>query len=90
MATLKAGKIFHLKLNDYGTSLETGLQELFHSENRYRDAAFNPDGSTSYAITDIRGPIQAIKEGRITPTTELEGPSSPIAFNYEGSGSGRS
>ncbi len=82
MTTLKGGKIFHLKLNDNGTSLETNPLELFRSENRYRDAAFNPDGSTIYVITDIRGPLQDIIEGPITPTTELGSPGSLIAFKY--------
>jgi hypothetical protein len=30
--------------------------ELFRSENRYRDVAFDPDGRTIYVITDSSGP----------------------------------
>jgi len=38
--------------------------ELFHSENRYRDVAFSPDGSTIYVITDSFGPAQAFGGGQ--------------------------
>jgi hypothetical protein len=90
MTTLKGGKIFQLKLNDDGTSIETDPLKLFRSENRYQDAAFNPDGSTIYVITDIRGPVQVVKEGPITFTTEFGSPGSLMAFEYEGSVSARS
>jgi len=55
--------------------------ELFHSENRYRDVAFGPDGLTIYAITDSAGPAQAIDGGA---TTELWNPGSLLVFRYEG------
>ena len=80
MTTLKAGKIFKIALNENGTSLAGEPKELFHSENRYRDIAFDPDGSIIYVITDVMGPVQAIKEGPNTPTTELWSPGSLIMF----------
>ncbi|MDQ4073512.1 MAG: PQQ-dependent sugar dehydrogenase, partial [Thermoproteota archaeon] len=81
MPTLKAGKIFLLTLNDDGTSLTQDPIELFHSENRYRDVAFSPDGSILYVITDSAGPVQAIGGGA---TTDLWNPGSILEFRYIG------
>ncbi|MDN5866389.1 MAG: PQQ-dependent sugar dehydrogenase [Candidatus Nitrosocosmicus sp.] len=81
MTTLKAGKIYQLTVNENGTGLAQDPVELFHSENRYRDLAFSPDGSTLYVITDSSGPAQAIEGGA---TTDLWNPGSILAFKYEG------
>ncbi|MDQ4073583.1 MAG: PQQ-dependent sugar dehydrogenase, partial [Thermoproteota archaeon] len=81
MTTLKAGKIFQLKLNNDGTALAENPKELFRSENRYRDIAFSPDGSTMYVITDSFGPAQAITGGA---TADLWNPGSLLAFKYTG------
>ena len=83
MTTLKAGRIFQITLNENGTALAREPLELFRSENRYRDIAFDPDGRTIYVITDMMGPVQAMKEGPITPTTTLWSPGSLLAFRYE-------
>ena len=88
MTTLKAGKIFKIALNDNGTAVSGEPEELFRSENRYRDIAFSPDGSTIYVITDPRGPVQAMKEGPITPTLTLWSPGTLIAFKYVGTAGG--
>ncbi len=82
MTTLKAGKIFHIDLNDNGTALERNPVELFHSENRYRDVAFSPDGSTIYVITDSFGPAQAINGGGVAD--DLWNPGSLLMFRYGG------
>ncbi len=55
MTTLKAGKIIKMALNEKGTALAGEPVELFHSENRYRDIAFDPDGRNIYVITDVVG-----------------------------------
>jgi hypothetical protein len=55
--------------------------ELFRSENRYRDLAFDPDGRTIYVITDFSGPAQAIEGGA---TSELWNPGSLLVLRYEG------
>ena len=83
MTTLKAGKIFKIALDENGTAVSGNPEILFHSENRYRDIAFSPDGLTLYVITDMMGPVQAMKEGPITPTTELWSPGSLLMFRYE-------
>ena len=82
MTTLKTGKIFHIDLNDNGTALESDPVELFHSENRYRDAAFSPDGSTIYVITDSFGPAQAINGDGVAD--DLWNPGSLLMFIYGG------
>jgi hypothetical protein len=89
MTALKAGRIFQIALNENGTALAREPVELFRSENRYRDIAFGPDGRTLYVITDMMGPVQAMKEGPITPTTALWSPGSLLVFRYEGDGSTR-
>ncbi len=81
MTTLKGGRIFHLTLNEDGTALEGDPVELFRSENRYRDLAFGPDGTTIYVITDSFGPAQNIEGGA---TEELWTPGSLLLFTYSG------
>jgi PQQ-dependent dehydrogenase (s-GDH family) len=81
MTTLKAGKIFQLGLNKDGTALTSDPAELFRSENRYRDIAFNPDGRTIYVITDTSGPAQAIDGG---VTNDLWNPGFLLVFRYQG------
>jgi len=83
MTTLKAGKIFKIPLDKNGTAVAGKPEELFRSENRYRDIAFSPDGGTLYVITDMKGPVQAMKDGPITPTTTLWSPGSLLVFKYE-------
>ena len=77
MTTLKGGRIFQLTLNENGTVLAREPVELFRSENRYRDVAFNPDGRTIYVITDSFGPVQAINGGAIE---DLWNPGSVLVF----------
>ncbi|MDQ4101729.1 MAG: PQQ-dependent sugar dehydrogenase, partial [Thermoproteota archaeon] len=99
MTTLKAGTIFHLTPNENGTELAQEPVELFRSENRYRDVAFSPDGSSIYVITDSSGPVQAIVDGDIFPlledpetvpspvtelTTTSQNPGSVLEFKYVG------
>jgi PQQ-dependent dehydrogenase (s-GDH family) len=81
MTTLKAGKIFQLVLNDNGTGLAEDPAELFRSENRYRDLAFDPDGRTIYVITDSSGPTQAIEGG---PIATIKNAGAVLKFTYVG------
>ena len=83
MTTLKAGRIFQISLNEDGKTVTGEPTELFRSENRYRDITFGPDGRSIYVITDASGPVQAMKEGPITPTTTLWSPGSLIVLKYE-------
>jgi glucose/arabinose dehydrogenase len=61
VTTLKAGRIFQLILNEEGTALAQEPVELFRSEYRYCDLAFDPDDRTIYVVTDSFGPAQNIE-----------------------------
>jgi hypothetical protein len=80
MPTLKAGRIFHLTLNEEGTALAKEPAELFRSENRYRDIAFGPEGTTIYVITDPTGLVQAINGSGVSH--DLWSPGSLLKFKY--------
>jgi 6-phosphogluconolactonase (cycloisomerase 2 family) len=84
MPTLKAGRIFHLTLNEDGTALAKEPMELFRSENRYRDIAFGPEGKTIYVITDLTGLVQSING--IGVSHDLWNPGSLLVFKYVGDG----
>jgi PQQ-dependent dehydrogenase (s-GDH family) len=86
MTTLKSGQIFQLKLSENGTALATEPVKLFHSENRYRDLAFSPDGRTIYVITDSEGPIQAMDYGmnNASQLGTLKNPGTLLEFQYSG------
>ena len=71
-------------MNENGTSLAREPVELFRSENRYRDVAFDPAGRTIYVITDSSGPVQALGGGA---TDDLWNPGSVLVFRYEGNSS---
>jgi hypothetical protein len=89
MTTLKGGKIIKMALDENG-NISSKPQELFRSENRYRDIAFSPDGSTLYVITDKAGPVQSLSKGPIIPTTTLWSPGSLLVFKYVGTNSNNS
>lgn len=55
MTTLKKGRIYRQKLSADGNSTVGSPEELFYTQNRYRDVAFDPDGKTIYIITDSGG-----------------------------------
>jgi PQQ-dependent dehydrogenase (s-GDH family) len=55
LTTLKKGRIYRQKLSADGNSVVGAPMELFYTQNRYRDLAFDPDGKTIYIITDSGG-----------------------------------
>ena len=55
LTTLKKGRIYRQKLSADGNSTVGVPEELFYTQNRYRDVAFDPDGKTIYIITDSGG-----------------------------------
>ncbi|MDD5152063.1 MAG: PQQ-dependent sugar dehydrogenase, partial [Flavobacterium sp.] len=55
LTTLKKGRIYRQKLSPDGNSVIGAPEELFYTQNRYRDVAFDPDGKTVYIITDSGG-----------------------------------
>lgn len=55
ITTLKKGRVYRQKLSADGNSAVGEAEELFYTQNRYRDIAFDPDGKTIYIITDSGG-----------------------------------
>lgn len=66
--TLKRGRIYRANLSADGESIvpiadpepdstNDNFQELWYSQNRYRDIAIAPDGITFYIITDSNGSV---------------------------------
>ncbi|WP_164510902.1 PQQ-dependent sugar dehydrogenase [Nonlabens xiamenensis] len=53
--TLKKGTLYRYELSTDGNSVASELIEFHSSNDRYRDVAFSPDGSTIYAVTDSGG-----------------------------------
>ncbi|WP_207425116.1 PQQ-dependent sugar dehydrogenase [Pedobacter sp. SYSU D00535] len=52
MPSLKNGRLIRMKLDQTGSKVEGREEHLFQSNNRYRDLAISPDGTTLYLITD--------------------------------------
>ncbi len=55
ITTLKKGRVYRQKLSADGNTAVGEAEELFYTQNRYRDIAFDPDGKTIYIITDSGG-----------------------------------
>jgi PQQ-dependent dehydrogenase (s-GDH family) len=55
ITALKKGRVYRQKLSTDGNTVVGEPQELFYTQNRYRDIAFDPDGKTIYIITDSGG-----------------------------------
>ena len=55
ITALKKGRVYRQKLSADGSTVLGDAEELFYTQNRYRDIAFDPDGKTIYIITDSSG-----------------------------------
>ncbi len=55
ITALKKGRVYRQKLSSDGNTVLGDPEELFYTQNRYRDIAFDPDGKTIYIITDSGG-----------------------------------
>lgn len=53
--TLKKGRVYRSQLSPDGNTIIGAPEELFYTQNRYRDLAISPDGNTIYIITDSGG-----------------------------------
>ncbi len=81
LPTLKHGSVYRIALAEDGQSVTGEPVRYFNTENRYRDLALNPDGTTVYIATDSEGLAAALGEAGFT--AELENPGSILAFSYE-------
>jgi hypothetical protein len=69
-----------MTLRDGGTRIDT-VTALWKAQNRYRDAAFSPDGQSIYVVTDSAG---VVRENDGTPTFDLTDRGSLIEFRWAG------
>ncbi|MFM2126089.1 MAG: hypothetical protein RL328_2540, partial [Acidobacteriota bacterium] len=76
------GRVYRLLLSADGRSAGD-LQELFLSQNRYRDVVIAPDNRTIYFVTDVQGRRTTDAKGAST-TTSAE-PEAILEFKYTGS-----
>lgn len=71
ITTLKKGRIYKQKLSADGNSVVGAPEELFYTQNRYRDLAFDPDGKTIYIITDSGGTTSGPSGSSTLAVTDL-------------------
>lgn len=75
------GRAYRMQLSADGKSVTGEPQELFRSQNRYRDILFAPDGRTIYLLTDGQGRTMDAT-GAITRT--LAEPGAILELKYSG------
>lgn len=79
VVSLKKGEIFRLKLSENGETVVGDPIGYLHTQNRYRDMAISPDGTTIYVATDDTGQTSGPSGGN---TTELLNPGTILKFKY--------
>lgn len=79
MSSLKNGRVYRQKLSADGNSIDGEPEELFFTDNRYRDIALDPDGKTIYIITDNSGKTSF--PGGSTDST-MANPGQILKFTY--------
>ena len=89
ITTLKAGKVFRVKLNSTGTGIiqyPSGVDtaNYFHGQGRFRDMAISPDGSKFYLACDITGQTSGPTGGFNGGGTPPPNAGSILEFSYVG------
>jgi len=79
--SLKSGRVFRTKLSENGKETTGDVEELWNTQNRYRDIAISDDGTTFYIATDSKGSTSGPSGGK---TADLKNPGSILAFKYTG------
>ena len=77
--TLKRGTLYRMPVD--GDPAAAANQQLFRSQNRYRDTAVSSDGRTIYVVTDSSGLVEGLDGA---PTTALADRGAVLAFTYTG------
>ncbi len=77
--TLKRGSLYHIQLTADGQAVTGTFERYFQSENRFRDTALSPDGTTIFVATDPGGLAESQSGGT---TTEMQNPGEILAFTY--------
>jgi hypothetical protein len=89
VTTLKAGKVFRIKLNTAGTGIlqysgGVDTATYFRGEGRFRDIAVSPDGSSFYVACDITGQTSGPSGGFNGGGTPPPNAGSILEFSYVG------
>jgi len=79
--SLKNGRVYRTKLSGNGKEIIEDSEELWDTQNRYRDIAISNDGITFYIATDSKGSTSGPSGGN---TADLENPGAILAFKYVG------
>ncbi|MFE6872434.1 glucose/sorbosone family PQQ-dependent dehydrogenase [Kitasatospora sp. NPDC057692] len=79
MTTLKDGSVYQLELSPDKKTVAKSTR-LWTAQNRYRDIALSPDGTSVYVATDSEGPVRD-RDG--APTTTLDNPGSILVFRLK-------
>lgn len=77
--TLKRGSLYHVQLSADGQAVSGTFERYFQSENRFRDTALSPDGTTIFVATDPGGLAESLAGGT---TTQMANPGEILAFTY--------
>ena len=85
ISSRKKGLLYRFQLSADGTQITSDTISLIRTQNRYRDFALDPNGSTIYVITDNDGRTSTPTE---TNTQVLLNPGTILRFDYAGTALG--
>jgi PQQ-dependent dehydrogenase (s-GDH family) len=81
ITSLKRGLLFRVRLDPTDSVPIGDAEPMFHSQNRYREVLFSPDGRTIYVATD--GPGSGLATSKTGAAAfDLENPGAILAFTY--------
>jgi PQQ-dependent dehydrogenase (s-GDH family) len=75
------GRVYRMKLSEDGRSIVGANEELFRTQNRYRDLAIGPDARTFYLATDPAGMGRVMDMSGASVLTYAN-PGAILAFTY--------
>jgi aldose sugar dehydrogenase len=82
VTSLKKGRIYRLKLNADGTTVdENDITQYFYTQNRYRDIVVSPDGKSFYIITDSSG--KTSDASGMNVVTTMQNPGAILKFTLQ-------
>ena len=76
------GRVYRMKLSENGRTVVGDNEELFRTQNRYRDIAITPDGRTFYFASDPEGLGKVMDLGGNSVTTYAN-PGTILEFKYQ-------
>ena len=79
---MTSGRVYRMKLSEDGKSVVGPNEELFRSQNRYRDVAITPDGRTFYFASDPEG-LGKVTDLSGALVTTYANPGAILEFKYQ-------